>query len=142
MRQIDFENGKTTVSKETFEAFQANITEAIDGTTIFENWDGISGDVPLEEDYTQYSKLRIYAGKGEAGITAIEIPKELYSKKINIVQAQRVGTVLQLITKQFYLDGMYLKVYGSPGYINFNNKEITEQGDENLILVYKVVGFE
>lgn len=142
MQKIEFKNNETTVSQETFLAFQDNIEEAIDGTALFENWAGVSGDVDLQEDYNQYSKLRIYAGKGEAGITAIEIPKELYNKRINIVQAQRVGTVLQLITKQFYLDGTYLKVYGTPGYINFNNKQITEQGDENLILVYKVIGFK
>ena len=142
MQKIEFKNNETTVSQETFLAFQDNIEEAIDGTTLFENWAGVAGDVDLQEDYNQYSKLRIYAGKGAAGITAIEIPKELYNQRINIVQAQRVGTVLQLITKQFYLDGTYLKVYGTPGYINFNNKQITEQGDENLILVYKVIGFK
>ena len=65
MQKIEFKNNETTVSQETFLAFQDNIEEAIDGTTLFENWAGVSGDIDLQEDYNQYSKIRIYAGKGE-----------------------------------------------------------------------------
>lgn len=144
MKKITFENGETSVSAEVFLAFQDNIEEAIDGTTLFENWEGVSGDINLQQDYNQYSKIKIYAGKGEVGITVVEIPKELYDQKIDIIQGQFVESeqIFQLLAKQFYLDGTYLKVYSSPAYVNFKNKQIVEQGLENKILVYKVVGFE
>lgn len=142
MKKIQFENGKTSVSQETFLAFQDNIEEAIDGTVLFQNWTGITGDVNLEEDPNQYKSLKIFAGKGEIGITTVEVPKELYDKKINITQAQDVGPVIQLIEKRWYIDGTYIRVYGTPSYINFTENSIREQGSENTIRIYKVVGYK
>lgn len=141
MKKIQFENNKTTVSQETFLAFQENIEEAIDGTVLFQNWAGIAGDINLEEDPNQYKSLKIFAGKGEIGITTVEVPRELYDQKINITQAQDVGPVIQLIEKRWYIDGTYLRVYGTPSYINFAENLIREQGSENTILVYKVIGY-
>ena len=144
MRKIKFKNDETTVSQETFLAFQENIIEAIDGITLFENWAGVSGDVELGEDVSQFSSIKIFAGKGEIGITTVEIPLALYDQKINITQAQFVENLrtLQLVEKQFYLFNTKLKVHGTPSYINFTNSVITEQGSENLVLVYKVVGYK
>lgn len=143
MEKIPFENNKTTVSQETFLAFQDNIEKAIDGTVLFQNWSGVSGDIDLGEDPNQYKSLKIFAGKGEIGITSVEIPRELYSQKINITQAQSTEYgVIQLMEKQFYLDGTYLRVYGTPMYINFLNMQITDQTTENTILIYKVIGFK
>ena len=145
LEKIEFNNfAPPGISEEILEALQDNIenaiSKAVNGVELFQNLTGTTGDVNLNADPNQFSRIRITLGKEQIGITSIEIPRELFNKCINITQAQEVGATIQLVEKRYIIDGTYLRVFGTPSYINFTNRVITEQGAENSINIYRVVG--
>lgn len=143
MELMPFKNGQTSVSEETFLAFQQNVQNAVDGEVLFVNWDGSNGDITLSKNVEGFEKIEIIAGKKEIGLQNIKIPQDLYSQKISITQAQYVsnGSIFQIAEKQMILQQNTLQIYGEPAIVNITSGG-TIINTENNILVFMVIGYK
>lgn len=109
-------------------------------TILYDNSSGTTGTITLSETSANFNYLEIFYGKSEIGISSVKI-QNADGKSVCLIQAQKVNSIEQIISKKLNINGTSISS-NSPGCTNLINGSVATVNDENMILIYKIIGYK
>lgn len=149
MDKITFKNGsQPAVNDVSLNQLQRNMEKAInelkeekDGTTLYENKTGTTGDIALSEKLSNYKYIKVFWKVGDNNKSE-EVLVTL-NKNINLSLIDFVDSNIWLHTKTMLMEDTKLKVERYKEYsIKDSSQWIPYGSSTNSIVIVKVVGYK